>query len=101
MNSAISLRLKKPGYMWKPFRLAWGLSCQKKYGETEYCLSAIPGTSKMRKIDEALAGASDELTSKSIRAVQRLFCRPFDERSPGDCAGLVSLLYRNSNAQIP
>lgn len=43
---------------------------KKKYGETEYCLSAIPlgGYVKMKgeNPDEDLTGASDELTSKSI-----------------------------------
>ncbi len=62
---------KKAGVYVETFSIGMGPKLlKKKYGETEYCLSAIPlgGYVKMKgeNPDEALTGASDELTSKSI-----------------------------------
>ncbi len=62
---------KKAGVYVETFSIGMGPKLlKKKYGETEYCLSAIPlgGYVKMKgeNHDEALTGASDELTSKSI-----------------------------------
>ncbi|GAK57708.1 membrane-associated zinc metalloprotease [Candidatus Vecturithrix granuli] len=62
---------KKAGVYVETFSIGMGPKLlKKKYGETEYCLSAIPlgGYVKMKgeNPDEDLTGASDELTSKSI-----------------------------------
>ena len=62
---------KKAGVYVETFSIGMGPKLlKKKYGETEYCLSAIPlgGYVKMKgeNPDEGLTGASDELTSKSI-----------------------------------
>ena len=62
---------KKAGVYVETFSIGMGPKLlKKKYGETEYCLSAIPlgGYVKMKgeNPDEDLTGAPDELTSKSI-----------------------------------
>lgn len=62
---------KKAGVYVETFSIGMGPKLlKKKYGDTEYCLSAIPlgGYVKMKgeNPDEDLTGAPDELTSKSI-----------------------------------